>query len=325
MESSPASPASFRSMATFQDSSTVSYSPNRASTSFGSAFDAPAKSESSQLGAATFGMQPTLIGPSTSGRAKSYSFTIKKWASIKGTGQGLTMAPRLAGDLTENSALEVTFEWVKGKNASRRSSEEGGGMFERTFSAATATQLGPNDSTPRGKSQVSVVRERRISISDCISPRTSVENLRPFSPAPSTTMGGRSKRPVSMISVMGTDTSHDDAGVDSDPEDSETPWYCVVRCPGTTARQSEGSRPVTVIATLHPAPHHPRVVGQLKIPLDLGCIPTGLVKPLDESSLSAELEEVILTEENLKDVVGVTAMWLVVREEFGGLGKKKKA
>jgi hypothetical protein len=36
-------------------------------------------------------------------------------------------------------------------------------------------------------------------------------------------------------------------------------------------------------------------------------------------------EEIALTEENIKDVVSVTAMWLVAREEFGGLGAKGKS
>jgi hypothetical protein len=49
----------------------------------------------------------------------------------------------------------------------------------------------------------------------------------------------------------------------------------------------------------------------------------------DQSTKQEELahrvkSEVALTEENLKDVVCVTAMWLVAREEFGGLGKKRR-
>ncbi len=43
-----------------------------------------------------------------------------------------------------------------------------------------------------------------------------------------------------------------------------------------------------------------------------------------QEMVSRVKEEVALTEENLKDVVCVTAMWLVAREEFGGIGRKKK-
>ncbi|EJT49426.1 hypothetical protein A1Q1_01448 [Trichosporon asahii var. asahii CBS 2479] len=81
--------------------------------------------------------------------------------------------------------------------------------------------------------------------------------------------------------------------------------------------------------------HHPKVIGVLKIPQGLRSVSLANVGTLASASAQRgqnghELaqrvgEEVCLTEENLKDVVSVTAMWLVAREEFGGLGRQKKS
>lgn len=157
--------------------------------------------------------------------------------------------------------------------------------------------------------------------------------------------------------------THDD-GEESDPEDSETPWICKVYVPSAKSRRPDG--PIQVkgktVGTLYPAPHHPRIVAQIKIPVEIGEVATGigaLVGPGTLSHQSSDLtssssglkssrnslssppltnisqmsqqvadpilkqEEIVMTEENIKDVVSVTAMWLVSRE-FGGLGKKKK-
>jgi len=156
--------------------------------------------------------------------------------------------------------------------------------------------------------------------------------------------------------------SHHDDGEESDPEDSETPWVCRVYIPRRkdedTVDPAEGKRGKrkrreaadgVVVATLYPAPHHPRVIAQVKVSNDRLPISTGMFRAPQHqnsqqhffalhssgSAVSAQQststglpvlgDEIVLTEENIKDVVGVTAMWLVVREDFGGLNKKKKA
>jgi len=113
---------------------------------------------------------------------------------------------------------------------------------------------------------------------------------------------------------------------ESDPEDSETPWICSVWIKKTGHRQ--------LLGTLTPALHHPKVIGMLKIPRGLNSVALAEVKGdhknvkgngIGDQGLAAKIQrEMALTEENLKDVVCVTAMWLVAREEFGGLGRKKK-
>ncbi|WWC59149.1 uncharacterized protein I303_101697 [Kwoniella dejecticola CBS 10117] len=133
----------------------------------------------------------------------------------------------------------------------------------------------------------------------------------------------------SSIHGQGGDTTADEtatvAGDDSDPEDSETPWTCSVWVKKTGQRQ--------LLGTLTPAPHHPKVIGILKIPQGLQpiCL-TDFKQPengsgagvnVKEGTIKKLKENVALSEENLKDVVCVTAMWLVAREEFNGLGKKK--
>jgi hypothetical protein len=156
--------------------------------------------------------------------------------------------------------------------------------------------------------------------------------------------------------------SHHDEGEESDPEDSETPWVCRVYVPRRKDEEILGAaegkkekrkrRDATdgvVVATLYPAPHHPRVIAQVKVSNDRLPISTGMFRaPQHQNSqqhffalhsngnataaqqststgLPGHGDEIVLTEENIKDVVGVTAMWLVVREDFGGLNKKKKA
>lgn len=155
-----------------------------------------------------------------------------------------------------------------------------------------------------------------------------------------------------------------DAEEESDPEDSETPWICKVYVPGAKSKKSSGSIQAKgkVVGTLYPAPHHPRIVAQIKIPVEIGQLATGIGALVGHGTLSHQSsdltssssglkssrnstssppltgisqasqqvadpglrqEEIVMTEENIKDVVSVTAMWLVSRE-FGALGKKKK-
>jgi hypothetical protein len=73
-------------------------------------------------------------------------------------------------------------------------------------------------------------------------------------------------------------------------------------------------------------------VGLQGIPLcEVGCKPTTSAGILNGDKAQRQKdaekrirEEICITEEGLKDVICVSAMWLVAREEFGGLGKKKK-
>ena len=112
------------------------------------------------------------------------------------------------------------------------------------------------------------------------------------------------------------------------------------------------------VATVSPTPHHPKVVSLLKIPFPLPDIdvssvnvrkrivtPVGIARPVDNHSSGvgngtgnlnmqsfslngngAKPRDtgLVLTAEEIKDVVASTAFWLVVREAMGGVGKDKR-
>lgn len=112
------------------------------------------------------------------------------------------------------------------------------------------------------------------------------------------------------------------------------------------------------VATVSPTPHHPKVVSLLKIPFPLPDIevssvnvrkrvvtPVGIARPADAHSSpvgngmgnlnmqSFSLNGnggkprdtgLVLTAEEIKDIVASTALWLVVREAMGGVGKDRR-
>lgn len=92
---------------------------------------------------------------------------------------------------------------------------------------------------------------------------------------------------------------------DSDPEDSEVTWSCHLVLSPTTR---------IPIGSLSPTPHHPKLIGQLSIPFPL--------PDLSQSGIGADGAG--LTREELKDIISITCLFVVVREGFGGLVKKKR-
>jgi len=86
------------------------------------------------------------------------------------------------------------------------------------------------------------------------------------------------------------------------------------------------------IATLHPAPHHPKIVAQLKVPFPLPDVDLNNAnvirrkphKAKEGGEASHKDSEHVLCAEEIKDVICSTAFWLIVREGFGGVGKEKR-
>ena len=91
------------------------------------------------------------------------------------------------------------------------------------------------------------------------------------------------------------------------------------------------------VATLMPAPHHPKVVCQMKVPfplpdveVDYGVLRKRLVLADGSTRSTVSMnrgpgaQPSIMTAEEIKDVVCSTAFWVIVREGFGGLGKKNR-
>jgi hypothetical protein len=108
------------------------------------------------------------------------------------------------------------------------------------------------------------------------------------------------------------------------------PWTCVVILyrPGSVSAASvnggsSGNSAVRVrVATFSPRPHHPKVVALLKVPFPLPDIVVdrlqvcrravnaqGIARP--SSDLDA-MEGLVLTAEEIKDVLSSTGLWLVV-------------
>lgn len=152
---------------------------------------------------------------------------------------------------------------------------------------------------------------------------------------------------------------------DSDPEDSETPWVCnmIVTQTGSEdssafvkkghhrtrslsatigassysapSRAADSHTPTKLkVATLSPAPHHPKVVCQLQVPFPLPDVEVDsgslkkrflLADGTTRSTISPDRlsspQMLTLTAEEIKDIVCCTALWLVVREAVGGVGK----
>ena len=229
--------------------------------------------------------------------------------------------------------VEVRFEWTRGVTGRKREKRS---KDNKRGSLPAATGQGANGN-----------QSQRTSL---IVSHSSKEHL--------TTPSKKDKRlsglsQQSASTQTGTSDEHEhqeEDGDESDPEDSETPWTCAVsvqRVVPSSARQSSMSRPSTAtspstyqqqhgqgvrlkVATLSPTPHHPKVVSMLKVPFPLPDIevdkmavrrraltPSGIARP----GTSTGHEGLILTAEEIKDVVSCTGLWLVVREGFGGVGR----
>ncbi|KAF7420913.1 hypothetical protein PC9H_011431 [Pleurotus ostreatus] len=122
--------------------------------------------------------------------------------------------------------------------------------------------------------------------------------------------------------------------------------------PAVVAAVKGGSSPTLrlKLGTLSPTPHHPKVVAMLKVPFPLSDVNVGQMivqkrpspgvaghppqpdlPPRPATSAGGERSVsdfsnsgLVLTAEELKDVVCSTGMWLVVRESFGGVGKERR-
>jgi hypothetical protein len=100
-----------------------------------------------------------------------------------------------------------------------------------------------------------------------------------------------------------------------------------------------------LLGTLTPAPHHPKLVAHLAIPLSLASVDISDASSTPRTSFSSSIgpdktdvdkakesqqekqsQHVELSVEELKDVTTVTALWLVVRESLGlgGIHKARK-
>ena len=279
---------------------------------------------------------------------------------------------------TEVTDVEVRFEWKKLKaraeeNRRRRTGTGASGLegedqrarrhssvFERrdtgsTFGGSTheisaagtdaAASKGGLLSSPAQKAQ------NRLSLQGLM---TRNKNPQP-TPAPMSSLAplaepARASSPNPPASIATTNTTAEDDGEESDPEDSETPWTCTLHLRSrahahrrsSTVSVSHPSHPPSApappeprvdlklkVATLAPAPHHPKVVAQIKTPFPMPdvLVDSGVVQPRATGLPHPggnDVEALVLTAEEIKDIVSCTGLWVVVREGYGGLAKKRK-
>lgn len=288
-----------------------------------------------------------------SGRPIGFTWTVRKWAKkntdgwaahlVAAAAAGLDL---VAGQLPGDGSDEVVFEWVKLRMAPSASmivkNHPAGDAIEarrrrrRPARPAGASGSGSPAPSPYGSRTSLPLRPRRKTVDAAGADGAAAAqpaSRRGVSPVPRRVSASSDGAELADEASSVADSScpptcdvvvdDDDDAYDSDPEDSETPWIFSVWVKRTNKRQ--------LLATLTPTPHHPKVIGVLRIPqslksISLAEVPTSVANVNQNSvDMAARIcQEVALTEENLKDVVNVTAMWLVAREEFGGLGQKRK-
>lgn len=269
---------------------------------------------------------------------------------------------------------DVRFEWVRGKSKGEKTRRATGRTSLDTGARSHSHTPSRRDSALVGSDDVSHLNDG-LAISVDTS-RASLDK-RPtsshgHSPRPDATraVSSASTNP----SDSDTTAGHGEVEYDSDPEDSETPWTCSMilahsstlwtpqpasesakshsrtrtvshtGAPLHTLTPSMGDdtppspAPIKVkVATLSPAPHHPKVVCQLKIPFPLpdAEVTRGVLRKrvvLADGTTQSTIplhrgpgpESLTLTAEEIKDVVCSTAFWVIVREGFGGVGKKSR-
>ncbi|KAJ6463558.1 hypothetical protein C8R45DRAFT_911805 [Mycena sanguinolenta] len=257
------------------------------------------------------------------GRPGLYVWVAKRWlkdhfgGGLLKVAKGMVRGHGSEHDLT--AEVEVRFEWKRGKGRRRRDKEK-----DRDASGENGGRVARRQASTSGL----VTPQKRLSMGG-ISRQSS------FSVTEEQQGEPEAKRRSLLHS--GQPQQEEDSGDESDPEDSETPWTCTVkvrRLAAPHARPQHGGKKDKEVlrikvATLSPTPHHPKVVAMLKVPFPLPDIDVERMvvhkRETGRGSLNADTGPkpggLLLTAEEIKDVVCSTGLWLVVREGFGGIGK----
>ena len=254
---------------------------------------------------------------------RGYSFQVRKW---------------IRSEFADASPPKSGFrlEWVRAVRRSPSSRRGGGGRAATTAGASRASSLS-------GRS-VEVQAADRVTATGLSRPASD-----PSSPAvvdePSSSGGPSHNNDAD-------DRDRTDADADDDDDEEERAWICTLVYPlsggfaqqhgyGAGRQSTESTRPPPPpsssashptsptsppsssshlpttrrmhLATLQPAPHHPKLVSTLLLPPTLPSIPIGSYSP------QRGLLGGVLGPEDLRDLAMVTAMWVAVREGLGAL------
>ncbi|KAH7882774.1 hypothetical protein F5I97DRAFT_1984747 [Phlebopus sp. FC_14] len=291
------------------------------------------------------GIQPTLYPPTAppKGRPTKYVWVTRKW--LKGTEGGLVSG--MMGKLSMNGRndsltsgalqVEVRFEWSRGRR------KEGRGRKGRADRKISATSTAESRSVSRRGSAVVSNQSLAASIPGTAPHTVSLSPQDVISTNNRHSIISHHSTSSETETSVGSSAAHragEDSGDESDPEDSETPWTCAVTIqrlgallvPHTGELNAQRERVMRLkVATLSPTPHHPKVVGLLKVPFPLPDIEVEqlvvrrrVVTAQGVSRSTSESGGLMLTAEEIKDTVSSTALWLVVREAFGGVGRERR-
>jgi len=228
---------------------------------------------------------------------------------------GLSDERRQARTVPEEGAIEVLFVWSRGKKKRKtRDDNQTIGANRRSGTVGPPGKTGPASLSRSGT--IDRAEKRMSSVS------------------------GHSVSTGSEVgSSSGRARGDNDDGDESEPEDSETPWTCtlILSRVGGGGAAGDGSESVVRVrvATFSPTPHHPKVVALLKVPFPLPDVvvdklqvrrravsPQGIARPSwNVNGGAPDGGGLVLTAEEIKDVISSTGLWLVVRESIGGVGK----
>ncbi|KAJ7161063.1 hypothetical protein C8R46DRAFT_1194416 [Mycena filopes] len=304
-----------------------------------SSIDLPAPAPApEEVRAPVLGLQASVSSPMhpPRGRPGLYVWVVRRWLKGEGGGGLLAVARGMVkaqGGDDLAGEVEVRFEWKRGKGKARRRREKEG--KEGRGEEGTEHDGGTRDPTKRLSMSI-ISRQSSFSVA-------STEDGQVVGDP---TAGAAARR-----RSIHAQPAEEDSGDESDPEDSETPWTCTVKIrrlaaahahararshhafgrsdervesqeDEKTRRDQEKQWKKEVLRI--------KVVAMLKVPFPLPDVDVEHMvvrkrEPGTTGSLNAGMMKpghgLMLTAEEIKDVVCSTGLWLVVREGFGGIGK----
>ena len=273
------------------------------------------------------------------GRPSAYVFVTRKW-NKSSTENWLQQTMLHNGDT--RCEIDLRFEWTR--STERRSGfrkPPGSGFSHQPSPLSRPVSLAQLNSQTDGPVSSPGPPARQSPTSDSRPGSSYGLKLEPPDLYPPNSLDSHLRQSSSGC-VQPSDLDTED---ESDPEDSEVPWICTLvvrprsapsRAPSPPSESPHSSFSSTrlpplrlKVACLAPAPHHPKVIAQLKCPYplpDVDLVTAALVQRDELPGVpdSAPQGRHMLSAEEIKDIVCSTGIWLVVREGFGGLGKKSR-
>lgn len=301
-------------------------------------------------------LQATLIKTTdNTRRPASYVWVVRRWLK-RNRGEGLKAMLSAAGDkmsslpfpglnMAQDDRLmdyQIRFDWERGDKRKRRGrqtasrqnkrhsvhSAEGAGVGRITsLSEANVRRSGSlNRSSPDRESESNASHaqeeEEFSDPEDSENPWTCTMTLRRLQPL--------SRKPSEIVNASPTPSHIRPASSGGRLEVAPPSQRPLSMSSNLSTETQENTYSRVKIATIHPTPHHPKIVAQLKVPFPLpdvdicqGYVYRRKGKRSEKESVRKE-QCFMLSSEEIKDIICTTAFWLIVREGIGGVGKDKR-